>query len=264
VQYKGKKIWVTGASSGIGEALAYEFARQGATLILSARRIEKLEEVKNKCLSLTGTCIISPMDLAEPDTIKKSVEHVMKQFSSIDILINNGGISQRSFIIETPVDIDRKIMEVNYFGSVLLTKLLLPFMIKNGGGHIVAISSIVGKFGFPLRSAYSASKHAMHGFYESLKTELKKENIRVTIVLPGRVVTNISYNAITKNGSLHGKMDDGQKAGIDTEICAKKILNGIKKRKFEILIGGKEILMVHLRKYFPKIFFNIASRIKPT
>ncbi|MFW5886941.1 MAG: SDR family NAD(P)-dependent oxidoreductase, partial [Bacteroidota bacterium] len=181
MQYKGKIIWITGASSGIGEALAYEFARRGSTLILSARREKQLEEVRKKCLELTTHCHICLMDLGNPGQIEDCTKKVLNQFDRIDVLVNNGGISQRSLIMETPLDIDRKIMEINYFGSVLLTKLVLPVMVKNGGGHVVAISSIVGKFGFPLRSAYSASKHAMVGFFETLKTELNKDNIKVPL-----------------------------------------------------------------------------------
>jgi short-subunit dehydrogenase len=162
------------------------------------------------------------------------------------------------------MEIFRKIMEINLFGAVLLSKYVLPVMLKNGGGHIVATSSISGKFGFNLRSAYAASKHALHGFFESVRLENYKENIRVTIVCPGRVRTNISLNALTAEGKAHGKMDDGQDGGISAESCAKQILKAIRKNKKEVLIGGKELLMVHFKRFTPFIFNRIIRNIKPT
>jgi short-subunit dehydrogenase len=185
-------------------------------------------------------------------------------FPKIDILINNGGVSQRTLVKDTTMEIFRKIMEINLFGAVQLTKLVLPVMIKNGGGHIIATSSISGKFGFPLRSAYAASKHALHGFFETVRLENINENIKVTIVCPGRVKTNISYNAISTDGKPHGKMDDGQNEGISPEKCALQIMKAIRKNKKEVLIGGKELMMVHFKRFAPFIFYKIASKIKST
>ncbi len=259
-----KTIWITGASSGIGESLALELASKKNNLIISARNTEKLEQVKVECERQGSKCYVAPIDLADPDSIDKTADEVLKIYPDIDMLINNGGVSQRSMVHETPVAIDRKIMEVNFFGQVILTKKVLPQMIAKKQGHLVVTSSIVGKFGFPLRSTYSASKHALQGFFETLKIEQKINRIKVSIIIPGRVNTNISLYAIKKDGNMHGKMDEGLDAGMDVKRCAKKLIKGLEKNKYEILVGGKEILMVRIRKYFKGLFFRIASNIKPT
>ncbi len=187
---------------------------------------------------------------------------IVQKYSSIDYLVLNGGVSQRSLANETPIEIDRKLMEVNYFGNIAITKAVLPQMIGQQYGHIIIVSSIVGKFGFPLRSAYSASKHALHGFFETLRAEHKKDNIKITIVIPGRVKTNISVNALNKEGKQHGEMDLGQEKGISAKSCSKQIIRSIKKNKKETLIGGKELFMVKIRRYVPFIFYKIVNKIE--
>ena len=260
--FTGKIIWITGASSGIGEELTYAFAKENAQLIISSNNNIELERVKAKCLELTSCCEIVPLDLEQPESINEAFLKVMSKFTKIDILVNNGGISQRTLIQDTSMEIFRKIMEINLFGAVILTKLVLPVMIANGGGHIVATSSISGKFGFPLRSAYAASKHALHGFFETVRLENIPQNINVTIVCPGRVKTNISFNALSADGKPHGKMDDGQNEGISPEKCASQILKAIRKNKKEVLIGGKELLMVYFKRFAPFIFNKIVTKIK--
>jgi short-subunit dehydrogenase len=204
-----------------------------------------------------------PMDLANRESIEKTVPLALDKFGTIDVLINNGGISQRAYTWETNLEVDYKIMNINYFGAVILTKAILPGMIKAGSGYIAVTSSITGKFGFPLRSAYSASKHALHGFFETLGIELANKNISVTIAMPGRVQTNISIHALTKDGTGHGKMDPGQAGGIPADVCARKYLDAIYHRKREVLIGGKELMMVRLRRFLPVLFYKIARRIEP-
>ncbi|MBI4646682.1 MAG: SDR family oxidoreductase [Bacteroidia bacterium] len=262
MKFNNKVVWITGASSGIGEALAYEFAKQDAVLILSSNMENELEQVKINCLKYCKKCYTIPFDIAYPEQIRSATDKVLSGFDRIDFLINNAGVSQRSLVMETPIEIDRKIMEINYFGSVILTKNILPVMVKNGG-HIVVISSITGKFGFPLRSAYAASKHALYGFFESVRTELEEKNIRVTMVAPGRIRTNISVNALTKDGSAYGIMDRGQNTGIGVEKCAKKILKAINNNKKEAYIGGKEIILVYLKRYIPFLFYKIVSKVMP-
>lgn len=258
----GKVVWITGASSGIGEALAYELAREGAFLVLSARNTETLEMVKNKCLTTTSKCWVHPFDLSNINQLNNIVTSVIEQTGGIDLLINNAGRSQRSFARETPLEIDRSIMELNFFSVVALTKLVLPYMLKNRSGHIVVISSISGKFGFPMRTAYTASKHAVQGFFESLRAELYNDNINVTIVSPGRIKTNISINALMQNGLPYNKMDDGQANGMSAEECAYEIVKAIKRDKKEILVGKKEIIMVYIRHFIPVLFHKIVTRIK--
>jgi dehydrogenase/reductase SDR family protein 7B len=264
MKFKDKIVWITGASSGIGEALCYEYARNGAKVLLSARSEDKLKAICEKIQSEGGQASIYPLDLSKPDEIEPIAKKVISQEKQIDILINNGGISQRSLASETSLDIDRKLMEVNYFGSVALTKAVLPKMIAQQSGQIVAISSITGLFGFPLRSAYAASKHALKGFFESVLLENRKHNIFVTMVYPGRVQSNISLNAITKSGEKYGKMDDGQAEGMPADTCAKKIVKAVEKRKKEILVGNKELLMAHFKRYIPSLFYKIALKIKAT
>lgn len=258
---KGKVVWITGASSGIGEALAYAFAREGAFPVLTARDASKLNAIKEKCLQYTSKCWVHPFDLLKSNQLDDIVASVTEQTGRIDVLVNNAGRSQRSFARETPLEIDRTIMELNFFSKVALTKLVLPHMIKNRGGHIVVISSISGKFGFPMRTAYSASKHAVQGFFESLRAELVRDNINVTIVSPGRVKTNISLNAITSNGQSYNKMDTGQAEGMPADDCAGKIVRAVKKNRKELLVGQKEVILVYIRRFFPWLYYKMVTRI---
>jgi len=259
---KEKVVWITGASSGIGEELAYALAREGSFLILSARNKEKLEQVKVKCLESAAKCWVHPDDLSGNQQLDAVVKAVLAQAGRIDVLINNAGRSQRSLAKETPPEIDRNIMELNFFSVVELMKLVLPQMLKNGSGHIVVVSSISGKLGFPMRTAYSASKHALQGYFESLRTELTNDNIKVTIVSPGRIKTNISVNAVTKDGSPYNIMDEGQANGMNAALCAAKIVKAIKKERKELLVGKTEILMVHIRRFLPALYYKLVTRIK--
>ncbi len=263
--FTNKTIWITGASSGIGQECALQLAKmQNVSLILSARSVNKLEELRNKCRNLGVQCEILPLDLEQTQTLTEKANEACAIFGKIDVVINNGGISQRSLAEETPIENDRKIMEIDYFSTIIITKTVLPDMIARKSGHIVAVSSISGCFGFPQRTAYCAAKHAMYGYYEALDIEMRKHNIAVTIVAPGRIQTNISYSALTKNGTAHGKMDDGQADGMPVEICVKKMLKAIARRKHEALIGRKEVIMVYLYRIVPKIFHIIAGKIKAT
>ena len=263
MKFKDKIIWITGAASGIGEALAYRAVEYGGKLILSDIDRPGLSRVVASCASSGAAVLDLPMDLSSRTSIEQAVEIAIGHFGRVDVLINNGGISQRSLAWETPPEVDQKIMNVNFFGAVILTKAVLPHMMKEGGGCIAATSSITGKFGFPLRSAYAASKHATQGFFETLGIELADQNISVTIAMPGRVRTNISLNALTRDGTPHGKMDPGQASGIPAERCARKYLDAIYKRKPEVLIGGKELMMVHIRRFLPSLFYRLAGKIRP-
>ena len=261
---KGKVFWITGASSGIGEALVYECAKRGAVIIASSNEQAKLERV-SKVAENYGTKVFTiPFDLSETTNIQEVVDAAIEKTGRIDCLVNFGGVSQRALVTETPLWLDRRLMEINYFGTIALSKAVLPNMIRQGGGHILVTSSISGRFGFPLRSAYSASKQALHGFIETLHLENNKFNIRGSAIIPGRVRTNISMNALDSEGKPHGRMDEGQASGLTPERAARIILRGIKKNKREILVGGSEMIMLYLRRYFPGLFFRIASRIKPT
>jgi dehydrogenase/reductase SDR family protein 7B len=198
---QNKVIWLTGASSGIGEALAYALAKENVKLILSARREDELQHVADKTQLPTADYLILPLDLSAPETFESKKSEALKKFGHIDILINNGGVSQRSLAKDTLVEVDRKIMEVNYFGTIALTKVLLPDFIKQKSGLLVVVSSAVGKFGSPWRSGYSASKHALHGFFDSLRAEIYNDGIKVLLVCPGFIQTNVSVNALIGTGA---------------------------------------------------------------
>ncbi len=261
--FEGQVVWITGASSGIGEELARQFAREKAFLILSARRVEELERVKKDCLQFTSKAEILPVDLADIDALYAVAEKAISLFGRIDILINNGGISQRSSALETESAIETRIMNVNYFSAVALSKYVLPLMEKNGNGRIVLMSSITGKFGVPNRSTYCASKHALIGYFDALRAELRIKNSPVTIhiILPGYIHTEISLHAVKGDGHEQGKMDPGQANGMPADICARKIMHAIRKNKKEVLIGGKEILMAHIRRFFPGLYYRLITNV---
>lgn len=261
---KRKTIWVTGASSGIGEACAYLYARQGVNLILTATRAERLAEVEQECIRLGAQCAVLPFELSNLKHIDELTDNAIAAFGKIDIAFLNAGISQRSKILETDDKVDEKIMAVNFFAPVKISKRLLPEMINQGGGIIAVTTSISGKFGFPLRSAYASSKFALYGFFETLQAEYWDQNIRVVMVCPGRVRTNISYNALEADGKKHGQMDEGQDSGISSEKAAKKIVRAIEKQKPEVLVGGKELLMVHIKRFCPGLARKMVRKIKTT
>jgi short-subunit dehydrogenase len=202
---------------------------------------------------------VFPLDLTDGDSIMKVSKDVLSKFQ-IDILFNNGGISQRSLTSETTIENDRKIFEVNYFGHVQMTKAVLPQMLARKSGHIVTISSLTGKWGFYLRSAYAASKHALHGFFDSLRMEVEDSGLRVTLITPGFIATEISKHALDKSGNPSREMDNNQAQGISAEDCAKQILKGISSGKEEFGVGGKELRALFLHRYFPKLFKKILKK----
>jgi len=260
--YQNKVVWITGASSGIGEALAMAFAKEGAKLVLSSRRANELNNVKQKLNINEKNVLVLPLDLADTNSLTNHAAKVIATFGKIDVLINNGGISQRSWVKDTPLDIDRKIMEVNFFGTVALTKAVLPHMIKQNSGQILVISSIAGKFGFYLRSAYSASKHALHGFFESLRMEVYNNNIKVMMACPGKIKTDISLNALNAKGEKTNLMDESTEKGISAAACAQGIIKGLNNNKYEIFIGGKEMKSVWIKRFFPTLFTNLLRKQK--
>ncbi len=257
--FENKVVWITGASSGIGEALAYAFSAEGARLVLSARTVEKLEKVKQSC-AFPDRIRVLPIDLSQSEGFEAKVLEVISHFGRIDYLINNGGISQRSEAWETPEAVERRIMEVNFFGNTALTKAVLPAMQRQRSGHIVVMSSIAGKFGFFLRSSYSASKHALHGYYESLRLEEEKNGIAVTLICPGKISTAISVHALDKEGKGTGVMDPAQADGMPAAECAAQILKAVRRKKEEVLIGRKEVMAVTIKRFFPALFRRIIRR----
>ena len=261
---KNKVFWITGASSGIGKSLAIKLAKQKGRLILSSRNRVALEKVKELCENKEEIFIL-PLDLENHESLPLKVIEAIAFFGTVDVLINNGGVSQRSLVKNTDILVDKKLMNINYIGTVALTKALLPYFFKNKKGHFVVTTSIVGKIGTPLRSSYAATKHALHGFFDSLRAEVFEDNIKVTLVCPGFVTTNVSKNALTGDGSPQNVMDKATKNGIDPDRFASLMLKAIIKEKEEVYIGGvKEKLGVYVKRFFPKLLSKMIRKLSVT
>lgn len=244
--------WITGASSGIGEALAKQLASQGATLILSARDEAQLERVRSECENSKDHLVL-PVDLTDPSWVERAALRALAHRGHIDLLVNNAGMSNRGYALQTKLEVDRKVMELNYFGTIAVTKAILPSMLERKQGRIVVVSSVLGKLGFPGRTAYAASKHALHGFFDGLRAEVAPQGVGVTIVCPGYVKTEMSLHAVRGDGKLHAVMDEEQATGMPVETCARKILDAVYSGKDEAVIARKEWLGVILKRLSPAL-----------
>jgi short-subunit dehydrogenase len=259
---RSKVVWITGASSGIGEALAHAYAERGARLILSARNKKALEKVRDNCAQKKGEIRILPLDLSKLRTLNKKAKQALKIFGKIDIMVHNAGVVSRDLAANIDLDTDQKIMNINYFGAVVLTKALLPSMLERRSGHFLVVSSVSGVYGVPKLSAYSASKHALHGFFESLRAEVDRNNIKITMAVSGFVRTNITVNALNGDGSKYGKMMQVQEKGLDPSLVATRILDAVSKNKEEVLIGRLELWGVYCKRLFP-VLFSVIIRNHP-
>jgi dehydrogenase/reductase SDR family member 7B len=258
--FKDKVIWITGASSGIGLALVQQLAEVPCHIILSARNAEALTRAASGAHK--AKFHIVTLDLSNPTSMIASCEEALHWKGRVDVLFNNGGISQRSEAIHTHDAILRQIMEVNFFANVHLAQAVLPGMIARGMGHIVVTSSLMGKWGFYLRSAYGASKHALHGYYDSLRMEVEAHGVHVTLLTPGFIATEISKHALTGEGRPSGEMDQNQAKGMSAESCAVRILEGVAQGKKELAIGGGELRGLWVKRFFPGLFERILRRQK--
>jgi dehydrogenase/reductase SDR family protein 7B len=263
MKFSDQTVWITGASSGIGAALAVAFAEKGARLVLSSRRRAQLEAIQKQCAD-PARVFIYPLDVADFEAVQKVATTVLAEVGPIDIVINNAGISQRSLVAETTLAVDQRIMDVNYFGTIALTKALLPSMIERQSGTIVAISSVMGKVGTPVRSAYAASKHALHGFFDSLRAEVADHGIKVCVICPGYVQTQVSLNALTGDGTPFKKMSDGNAKGLTPAAFAQKAIRAIGRQRSEVYIGGFELIAIYLRRFFPSLWFWVVRQVKVT
>lgn len=262
--FDNKVVWITGASSGIGEALALAFAKEGAKLVLTARREQELARVKARTGLPDSNVLLLPMDVTEFEKAQSAADLIIKTFGKIDIMVHNAGVSQRSYIVDTDVAVYRRLMDVDFYSTVAITKAILPYMIKQQAGHFIVMSSVAGKIGTIMRSGYNAAKHALHGFYDSLRAEGYKDNIKVTTVCPGYIRTNISLNALNESGDKFGKMDANQANGIPAEECASRILRAVLKDKKEIYIGGfTEVAAIYLKRFLPNILFDQVRKNIP-
>jgi short-subunit dehydrogenase len=258
---KDQVIWITGASSGIGEALACEMSRQGAKLILSSRRIAELERVKNNCTHPDNVHIL-PLDLTDSISIEAKVPTAIALFGHIDIMVHNGGISQRSLVAETGIAVHREVMELNYFSYIILTKVLLSHFIERGSGYFVVTSSVMGKIGTPMRAAYAAAKHALHGYFDCLRAEVEMHGIKVTILTPGYIHTPISV--ISGDGSFLSSKSEQINGGFSADKAARQIIKAIQNETYEPYIGkfiGEEILALFVKRFLPGLFTRLISRL---
>ncbi len=257
---KDQVIWITGASSGIGEALAHEMSRRGAKLVLSSRRVAELERVKNNCTNADSVHIL-PLDLTDSGNLEAKVPIAIALFGRIDIMVHNGGISQRALVSETEIAVHREVMELNYFSYIILTKALLPHFIKRGSGYFVVTSSVMGKIGTPMRAAYAAAKHALHGCFDCLRAEVANRGIKVTILTPDYIHTPISV--ISGDGSFLSSKSEQIKGGFPADKAALQIIKAIQNEVYEPYIGkftGEERLALFVKRFMPGLFTRLIPR----
>ncbi len=259
MELRDRTIWITGASGGIGEALALQAAAAGARLVLSARRVEALERVRAACADPTRVALL-PLDLLAFDA-DAALQAAQAFFGPIDILVNNAGISQRSLLVDTQLSTYRTLLELDFFAVVALTRAVVPGMVARHSGHVVTISSVVGKVAVPLRTGYSAAKHAVQGFMDAARAELSRDGLTFTTICPGFVRTDISFNAITGDGGRHNQLDPGQANGISAEACARRVWLAVRRKEAEVLIG-RETWAVLLQRIAPGLLRALLARTR--
>lgn len=257
---KDQVIWITGASSGIGEALAYEMSAHGAKLILSSRRIDELERVRNNCAHC-GNVYILPLDLTDSTNLEAKVVAAIALFGHINIMVHNGGISQRALVVETEIAVHRQVMELNYFSYIVLTKALLPHFIERRSGYFVITSSVMGKIGTPMRAAYAAAKHALHGYFDCLRAEVNRYGIKITILIPGYIHTPIAV--IAGDGNFLSSKPEEIGGGLSANKAVVQIIEAIKNEAYEPYIGkimGEERLALFVKRFLPNMFAKLIPR----
>lgn len=254
-------IWITGASSGIGEALAVRFARDGARLVLSARRESELERVAARCREVgieQDQVLVLPLDVTDWEGLPGTVQRVLDTFGGIDLLVNNAGVSQRSLCKDTDMSVYQTLMDVDVMGQIALTKAVLPHMLERASGHLAVTASVAGKVGVPQRTGYCAAKHAVMGFFDALRAEVEDQGIHVSTITPGFIRTDISRNALAGDGRAFGQEDDDIAGGMDVNECADEIFKGLRAKKREIPVGkGKEMAALWIKRISPNTLFRI-------
>lgn len=259
--FENKVIWITGASSGIGAALVRALARSGALLVLSSRREEELRRIAEE--NQLEEFLILPFDVTDHEKVSEHAEAVLKRFGRIDLLINNAGISSRGLVLETGLDVYKKMMDVDFFSTVALTKAVLPSMVERRNGSIVVVSSLMGKFSTPWRSAYCAAKHALHGFYDALRAEVFQHNIKVTVICPGFVSTNIAFNALNNKGERREIQDKTNLSGMNADVFAARFLRAVAAGRDEAYIGGWELRGLWAKRFLPSLLNKKMRSFRP-
>jgi short-subunit dehydrogenase len=261
--FSEKVVWITGASSGIGEALSYLFRNRGAKVVISSNEEDELLSVKHNCPGHEHNVLVLPLDLTEFDSFDKKVDEVVRHFGKIDILVNNGGISHRSAVKDTSLEVLRKVMGVDFTGHAALTRAVLPHMLGRRAGHIVVTSSLAGKMSFPTRAAYCAAKHALQGFFNALRAEIWRDNITVTLICPAGVRTRIGYSSLTGDGGKYGKTDRHIEAGLTPEVCAALIVKAITQERREVWLGNfSQRFPAHIAQYLPSVYAWLINHLK--
>lgn len=259
----GKVFWITGASSGIGAALAKEVARRGARVVVSGRRVELLERLRAECPEPSRVHLL-PADLSRGSDLQRLARRAEQFEGRLDVLVNNAGVSQRGRALGTLLEDVRTLMEVNFLAPITLTNAVLPAMLRRGDGRIVVLSSVAGYVGTPLRSSYAASKHAVRGYFDSLRAELAGGGVGVTIVCPGYVRTEISERAVAEGGRRHGVTDRCIDRGMPAESCARTIADAIEQGKSELHVGGREVLAIYAKRLLPGFVERLVPKGAPT
>ncbi len=259
-RFENKTVWITGASSGIGEALAHAFSDEGARIILSGRRMEALQAVRDQ---LRTDALILPFDTTDYAVLPERVEAAWAWMGRVDILVNNAGVSQRSLAVDTAPEVYQDLIDIDLIAPIWLTQLQLPRMVAAGGAHIVAICSVAGRIGAPLRTAYCAAKHGLIGYMDALRAEVEQlHGIKVTNVLPGSVATNVSRNALTADGSARGRSDAAIDGGDDPMDCARATLDAVAHNVPELIFAkGQELDAAKLRHADPDAFFELMKAL---
>lgn len=262
--FENQVFWITGASSGIGKALTLELSKLGMHMVISSRRQAELEKVRQECLHPERVDVLA-LDLADGASLEDIFQKVEALCTApVDVIVHCGGISQRAPAVETSAEVDRRLMDVNYFGTVAITRSALPAMIQRKSGHIVVVTSLMGIFSSPLRSSYCASKHALHGYFNALRAETTNDGMHVTLVCPGFIQTDISRNALVGDGTRQATMDEATGNGISAERCALEMIRAIRSKKAQVLIGRREIFAVYLHRFFPALLRRIIAKVKVT
>lgn len=263
LDFADKVVWITGASSGIGEALAYSFCRRGARVVISSNDVPELTRVKHNCPGDAANVLALPLDLTEFASFEGKAMEVVSCFGKIDILVNNGGISHRSSVVDTSLEVLQRVMDVDFTGHAALTRAVLPYMLAQGSGHIVVTSSLAGKMSFPTRAVYCAAKHALQGYFNALRAEVWRANIHVTLICPAGVRTRIGYASLLGDGAAYGRTDPHIEAGVTPEACAEIIIDAVGKKEREVWIGKlSQRLPAHIAQHLPGLYAWLINHIK--
>ncbi|CAM9904736.1 unnamed protein product, partial [Phaeothamnion confervicola] len=259
---QNKVVWITGATSGIGEQLALTAAEAGATgIVLSGRRKDALEAVRAACAAAGAKAAVEAFDVCDADAAHAHAAAALAHFGRVDVLVNCAGISTRGSVSDTALAVDRRVMDANFFGPVALTKAVLPHMLQRGSGAFVTVNSVQGLLGVPFRASYGASKHAATGFFDALRAEVAAAGLTVTSVYPGYVRTALSLNAVTSDGTAHGKMDAATASGMDPRYVARRTWEAAAHGRDQIILVELKVrLAIMLRTLMPGLMAKIMAK----